>query len=156
MSRHAHYLLLGVGAVAVMTATGCDSGGGSSKHLSMTQMRDHLDKVPLPSGATLRSKVEQPRQSVAPAEIVHQYGYTGTARPLCKALLEGIAAAGYTITDINGSPITPTTCATDPPNNSVTPTNGGATLTEPHTSVRIALDWGGNTTIQLGIQDTGK
>jgi len=67
----------------------------------------------------------------------------------------GIAAGGYTITDIDGDPVTATTCAADPPNNSVTTDGGAVELIEPGTSVKISLDYD-NTTVQLIIQDTGK
>ena len=154
MSPHARYLLLFVAAVAVVTASGCDSGG--SKHLSMAQMRAHLDKVPLPADVVLKRNDEQPRQSVAAGEISRQYTYTGSARPLCRTLLEGIATAGYTITDIDGPPITVATCSADPPNRSAGTAGGGVTLVEPQGSVSIDLGWIGDTTITLGIQDTGK
>jgi len=152
MTRAARTLRVALAAAAItMAVSGCDSGG--DKHLSLKEMRAHLDRIPPPHGAALKDTDEQPRQASAAGSITRKYAYTGPDHLSCRSLLQTITSAGYKLTDIGGAAVNPATCSTEPANPTVTTTAGAVFLTEPHSSTRIELDYS-QTQLQLSIQDT--
>jgi len=147
--------LAAMGAIAIMTSA-CDSPPHLPEphHVSVAELKAHLDKVPLPAGAKLTGENDEPGQSVASASVARAYHVPATETPLCKQLLQGIANAGYKIGD-GDDPIDVNTCNTVPPNPHRSVAAGTADITEPDGKAILGIGWEEKTgLVQLSLDES--
>ncbi|MBN9618463.1 MAG: hypothetical protein J0H43_01830, partial [Actinobacteria bacterium] len=127
---------------------------GRPAPLSLTQMRQDLAQVPVPTGASLVADYERPRRGSTPGTISRYYRYTGTTRPLCRVLLAAAVRAGYDVRTGSDRPVSAETCRATPPSVVVGPQAGVVELRARY-GTAIRLGWAASEGIQVSISDTG-
>lgn len=152
--RGARTVGLVTGLLAVLIA-GCGSSPAIWPPLTMAQMRQHLDLVPLPADVTRMLTYERPRRGATPGAISRYLRYRGSAHPMCRVLLGAASRAGYRIQDVRGEPVSPVTCSGPVPRPALSPAAGVVNLVGPG-GVTVELGWGEPEAIQLVIQDAGR